>query len=120
MPYDVTSEKDIPSFHPRVHSSPKGTKKRDLNNTVNNSRSNSTIPDELNYSTLSNETDDSDLPLNDLPNKQRQWRSTVVNANSIKGKLADLEYLIHTTNADQIIMTETKLGEDLKEVDIIY
>ncbi len=103
---DITSEHDIEIFNPRIYSSPKGTRKERLNTTINNN------------STDNAESNDNDLSQNDeLPPKERQWRSAIVNANSIKGKLGELEYLIHTTDFDQIIMTETKLDKDIHKVD---
>ncbi len=104
VPNDITSEHDIETFNPRIYSSPKGTKKQRLNPTLNDQTTDS---DESNDSSQNNE----------LPPKDKQWRSAVVNANSIKGKLGELEYLIHNTDVDQIIMTETKLDKDIHKVD---
>jgi len=46
-----------------------------------------------------------------LPVKGRNWRTLVLNANSIAGKPAEFACLVDYTKPDVIIMTETKLGE---------
>ena len=75
VPNDIASEQDMDNFNPRVYSSPKGTTKRRLNSTINDQSTDD------NNDTISNE---------ELPPKERHWRSAVVKANSIQGKLAEL------------------------------
>ena len=46
--------------------------------------------------------------------KSQSWRTLVININSAPGKRAELENLINYTDPDLIIMTETKLDEQVK------
>jgi len=90
---EILDKSNNSSFHPAICSSPKD--------------------ESLKASNL--DSNDSLLQtqrLLDLPDKGGNWRTIVVNANGITGKLAELESLIETTQPDQILMTETKLGND--------
>ena len=46
--------------------------------------------------------------------KSQSWRTLVININSAPGKRAELENLINYTDPDLIIMTETKINEQVK------
>ena len=46
--------------------------------------------------------------------KSQSWRTLVININSAPGKRAELENLINYTDLDLIIMTETKIDEQIK------
>ena len=46
--------------------------------------------------------------------KSQSWRTLVININSAPGKRAELENLINYTDPDLIIMTETKIDEQVK------
>ncbi len=46
-----------------------------------------------------------------LPSKSNNWRTLVINCNSIVGKRAEFGYLLEYTNPDAIILTETKIDE---------
>ena len=46
--------------------------------------------------------------------KSQSWRTLVININSARGKRAELENLINYTDPDLIIMTETKINEQVK------
>ncbi len=47
---------------------------------------------------------------NEIPDKNKNWRTNVVNANSIRGKQAEIKPLIYNLKPYVIIVTETKLG----------
>ena len=49
-----------------------------------------------------------------IPPKQNNWRTIIINANSIAGKAAELSHLVSYTKPDAVIMTETKLGKNHK------
>ncbi len=44
--------------------------------------------------------------------KGENWRTIVVIANCIRGKGTEIEWLIMCTHPQQILITETKLGEE--------
>ena len=46
--------------------------------------------------------------------KSQSWRTLVININSAPDKRAELENLIKYTDPDLIIMTETKIDEQVK------
>ena len=46
--------------------------------------------------------------------KSQSWRTLVININSAPGKREELENLINYTDPDLIIMTETKIDEQVK------
>ena len=46
-----------------------------------------------------------------LPQKGKNWRTLVVNANSLEEKIAETEWLISHTHPDLILITKTKLGD---------
>ena len=46
--------------------------------------------------------------------KSQSWKTLVININSASGKRAELENLINYTDPDLIIMTETKIDEQVK------
>ena len=49
-----------------------------------------------------------------LPKKSRNWRTLVLNANSIAGKIAQFSNLVDYTQPDAIPITKTKLGPNNK------
>ena len=46
--------------------------------------------------------------------KSQSWRTLVININSAPGKRAELDNFINYTDPDLIIMTETKIDEQVK------
>ena len=67
---------------------------------------------------LASFTSSSTCPDNSYSNSQikksQSWRTLVININSAPGKRAELENLINYTDPDLIIMTETKIDEQVK------
>ena len=51
--------------------------------------------------------------------KSQSWRTLVINFNSAPGKRAELENLINYTDPDLIIMTETKIDEQVKSSEFL-
>ena len=51
--------------------------------------------------------------------KSQSWRTLVININSARGKRAELENLINYTDPDLIIMTETKIDEQVKALEFL-
>jgi hypothetical protein len=98
-------------FIPKYHSSPRGIPKARMPATI-------TITDPTEQNELLSDTENenhSSLQGNsqyshEIPDKNKDWRIIVVNANSIRSKQAELETLIYNLKPDAIIMTETKLG----------
>ena len=66
----------------------------------------------LSSSGMSNST--SSIISNSQIKKSQSWRTLVVNINIAPGKRAELENLINYTDPDLIIMTETKIDEQVK------
>ena len=100
-------------FIPKYHSSPKGIPKARIPaniTTTDPTEQNEMLTDteNENYNSLEGNAQKSD----EIPNKNKDWRTIVVNANSIRSKQAELEMLIHDLKPDAIIMTETKLGSE--------
>ena len=52
--------------------------------------------------------------------KSQSWRTLVININSAPGKRAELENLINYTDPDLIIMTETKIDEQVKASEFLH
>ena len=50
----------------------------------------------------------------EVPNKQDNWRTLVVNCNGVTNKKAELEHLTQYTDPDLLILTETKLDQTIK------
>jgi hypothetical protein len=95
-------------FIPRAHSSPNKEiinqiQKPDLEG--KHSSSNKEIINQLQKPDLEGK----------LPQKGKNWRSLVVNANWLEGKIAETNWLISHTNPDLLLITETKLGDDCKK-----
>ena len=67
---------------------------------------------------LASFTSSSTCPDNSYSNspikKSQSWRTLVININSAPGKRAELENLINYTDPDLIIMTATKIDEQVK------
>ena len=102
------------NFKPKYCSSPNQHKR--TNQETISSANNDTIVDTSNNDD-STDTDDPGVNHeNALPPKESNFRSLVVNANSVRNKIADIEYLISHSNPDQILLTETKLGDFDKEI----
>jgi hypothetical protein len=100
-------------FIPKYHSSPKGMPKAKMPTkiTITDSTQQYDLQSNTeneNYTTIEGNPQES----HDIPDKTKNWRTIVVNANSIRGKQAELEILIHNLKPDAIIMTETKLGNE--------
>jgi len=49
-----------------------------------------------------------------VPDKQKNWRTVVLNINSVTGKADQLAKLVSYTDPDAILMTETKLDQSIK------
>ena len=98
--HNSDSNSSIPSpapFKPQHHSTP-GPKNSGSASTEAHSRH---LPRSTNLGSASDS----------LPVKGRNWRTLVLNANSIAGKAAEFACLVDYTKPDVIIMTETKFGE---------
>ena len=54
-----------------------------------------------------------------LPQKENNWRTLVINANSVAGKKAELAALIEYTCPDSILITETKLDETISTAEFL-
>ena len=54
-----------------------------------------------------------------LPGKGQSWRTLVVNINSIRGKVADLEYLLDYTRPYPVFISETKLGPEVNTQEVV-
>ncbi len=54
-----------------------------------------------------------------LPNKGNNWRTLVVNCNSIRGKVPDVAHLIDYTKPDSIIFTETKIDSSVNTSELL-
>ncbi len=48
------------------------------------------------------------------------WRTIVVNTNSIRGKATKIEWQIKCTHSDQIRITETQLGEEDEKIENLF
>ena len=55
-----------------------------------------------------------------LPGKGQNWRTSFVNINSIRGKVADLEYLLDYTRPDAVLISETKLGAEVNTQEVVH
>jgi len=100
-------------FIPKYHSSPKGISKARMPakiTTTDPTEQNETLTDteDENYNSLEGNAQKPD----EIPDMNKDWRTIVVNANSIRSKQAELEMLIHNLKPDAIIITETKLGNE--------
>ena len=105
---DITGKDDVflrsplvTLFNPPLFSTPTG-----------DTSSFSNIRYTLSSSGTSNSTS-SNISNSQIKNSQ-SWRTLVININSAPGKRAELENLINYTGPDLIIMTETKIDEQVK------
>jgi len=55
----------------------------------------------------------SNISTQDLPRKSDNWRTLVLNVNSVFGKAAALQHLLSYVKPDAVILTETKLNKDI-------
>ena len=55
----------------------------------------------------------SNISTQDLPRKGDNWRTLVLNVNSVFGKAAALQHLLSYVKPDAVILTETKLNKDI-------
>ena len=55
----------------------------------------------------------SNISIQDLPKKGDNWRTLVLNVNSVFGKVAALQHLLSYVKPDAVILTETKLNKDI-------
>ena len=92
--------------HPQAHSSPYGT--------VTTAAVH--IPSYSSSFKSSTTTSASDT--HDLPNKEENWRTLVVNVNSIFGKAAAFQHMISYVKPDAVIVTETKLNKDINTAEV--
>ena len=54
-----------------------------------------------------------------LPGGRRNFRTIVVNCNSVKGKRAEMAELCHSIQPDAMILTETKIDKDVGEQEFL-
>ena len=101
------------TFAPKMHSSPKTNLNRQthFNNRSPDSKDSQHETDKDTTFESTDCSNDSDTN-GDLPPKGQLYRTAVINANSLEPKIADIEYLVDTTHADQFMITETKLNEE--------
>jgi hypothetical protein len=100
-------------FIPKYHSSPRGIPKARMPATITiteplEQRDLLSDTEKENYSSLEGKAQES----HEIPDKNKDWRIIVINANSIRNKQAELETLINNLKPDAIIMTETKLDNE--------
>ena len=67
---------------------------------------------------MSNSTYSSSIS-NSQIKKSQSWRTLVININSAPGKRSEPENLINYTDPDLIIMTETKIDEQVKALEFL-
>ena len=96
VPNDVSTSPPV-SLPPRAHSSPIGA----LPTTVAHMPFHSSSIKSPNNSTQ------------ELPRKGDNWRTLVLNVNSVFGKAAAFQHLLSYTKPDAVILTETKLNKDI-------
>ncbi len=102
-------------FRPPKCSSPIGTRRRRVLSSVQSTSSALALSSEPKTpSTVSKSAESQSIPYQVLPPNINAWCSIIVNANSINGKRAEFEALLSYTSPDLILITETKLGNDIK------
>ena len=93
--------------HPKAHSSPLGTTTTPAAH----------IPS---YTTSTSSTSGNNTSANCyLPNKGENWRTLVININSIFGKAAAFQDMLQYVKPDAVIITETKLRPDISTAEVI-
>jgi exonuclease III len=99
---DTRSDTDfeLPDFTPPFTSSPLGTRDRSVQGSIPPSPPQSP-----------------DTPSS--PPKLNNWRTLVINVNSIVGKSAEFAHLLEYTNPDAIMLCETKLDSSIKSAEFI-
>ena len=98
-------------FQPSKHSSPHNTSYARRPTSIHTSTSTHTKSTSL--------STDNSIDHNTLPAKSNNWRTLVINANSISGKQAELDRLISYTQPDMILMSETKLDSNILNSEFI-
>ncbi len=94
------------SFHPVSHSSP-------LSSTTSH-------PNVSRSKTNRSHSCRSSRPESEIvPAKKQNWRTLVVNCNSVKGKQAELAHLIDYTDPDMLMLTETKIDPSVSAAEFL-
>ena len=101
----VSSAPSPGSFHPQSHSSP----------LTSNGTPLAVPPNSTLFSSLGHTHDSSDATTHP-PSRSRNWRSMVINVNSIVNKRAEFEAAV---DADAIFMSETKLNNQIANAECI-
>ena len=118
---DITDDSVFPSpsGHPSAESSPIGTQSVFCPTSVHSTSSSILAgPPSSSYEEVSSNVSHS-ITDQRVPGKGQNWRTLVVNINSNRGKVADLEYLLDYTRPGAVLISETKLGPEVNTQEVV-
>ena len=104
----VSSAPSPGSFHPQSHSSP----------LTSNGTPLAAPPSSILFSSLGHTHDSSDATTHP-PSHSRNWRSMVINVNSVVNKQAEFEAAVDHHKPDAIFMSETKLNDQIARAEFM-